>query len=235
LCLLVATATLTRGAIIAFTVALVAAIVFRRRPATRRIRLIRVLAPLAGALLVAVAALVVVGTRGSNSVVGQISEQGSIKISGLVEASGSVRQRANEDLVALDDLHRSPILGLGSGSFGERHIDVTLDPPGPAYLGNLYVRTVYDTGALGLLLLLWPRRRLRQSRADLAPVAWALIFGSGTLAIAYAVTDGSLLVWPWFLLGLVRAATSLTLVEHRALASSLRPARLATASPASIP
>jgi hypothetical protein len=230
--------TLTRGALIAFSVALLAALTLRRRTPTQRIRLIKVLAPLTGALVLSVGALVVVGSQGTNGPVAQISEQGAIKIEGLTQASGSVRQRAGESLIALNDLRLSPIFGLGSGSFGERHIDYTLDPPGPGYLGNLYLRTLYDTGAVGLVLLvvflvgvLWPRPTLRRSRAELAPVAWALIFGSGTLAIAYGVTDGSLLVWPWILLGLVRASSTLTLIEHGALASTARTGRAALEHP----
>ena len=232
-CVAAMSATLTRGAIIGFGVALVAALLLRRPTPARGIRLVRAIAPLAGALLIGLGALVLVGARGSNGALGQLGEQGTIKLQGLFEASGSVRQRGGETLIALDDLGRSPILGLGSGSFGERHIDYSLDPPGPGYLGNLYLRTLYDTGAVGLLLLmvflvriLWPSPRLYRSRADLAPVAWALIFGSGTLAIAYGATDGSLLVWPWFLLGLARAARELTLLEHGALAVERREAQV---------
>jgi len=227
-CVAAMVATLTRGALIAFAIGLIAAIVLRRRAPTRGIRVIKVMAPLTGALLLAGGALIVLGSQGTGSPVSQIAEQGSLKIEGLTQVTGSVRQRGGETLQALQDFDHSPVFGLGSGSFGERHIDYSLDPPAPGYLGNLYLRTLYDTGVVGLALLLlfllgvlWPRPTLRRSRADLAPVAWALIFGSVTLVFAYSVTDGSLLIWPWFLLGLVRAAGSLTRLEHGVLTATL--------------
>jgi hypothetical protein len=86
------------------------------------------------------------------------------------------------------------------------------------------VRTFYDSGFLGLLLMLtfltfvlWPRRELQTSPGDLAPLARGLVFGGLVLGAAYLVTDSTLLIWPWILFGLVRAAQVLAVRQAREL------------------
>ena len=102
---------------------------------------------------------------------------------------------------------------MGTDSFGQRHIDYRLNPPAPAYLGNLYFRTLYETGIVGVMLLVlfvvaivWPAPALSRNRSDLAPVARSLAFGFLAMAVAYAATDGLLLAWPWVFIGVARAA-----------------------------
>jgi O-antigen ligase/polysaccharide polymerase Wzy-like membrane protein len=137
--------------------------------------------------------------------------------------SGSGAARVNEFQTALSDLHRSPLIGLGTNSYGQRHSSQI----GPrvtksAYLGNLYARSLYDSGVIGLLLLvvflgtiLWPSRLLRRSAGDLAPVALAFMFAYWVLAISFAATDASFQLWPWILLGLAAAGRALATAQSR--------------------
>jgi hypothetical protein len=107
--------------------------------------------------------------------------------------------------------------GLGTNSYGQRHFERTISGPKPAFVGNWFVRILYDSGIVGLLLFLafavpivWPDARLRNAKGDLAPIARALTFGCTVLAVSYLATDALLLVWPWVLLGLTRAARVLS-------------------------
>lgn len=68
-------------------------------------------------------------------------------------------QTASERLsswhVALGDMNgASWLFGLGTNSYGQRHLEPTLLPARvPAYLGNLPLQALYDSGLLGLGLL----------------------------------------------------------------------------------
>jgi hypothetical protein len=64
--------------------------------------------------------------------------------------------------IALLDMHWwNWLIGMGTNSFGQRHIDPTLiDQQVPAYLGNLPLQTFYDSGVLGLALLVGAGWRL---------------------------------------------------------------------------
>jgi hypothetical protein len=93
--------------------------------------------------------------------------------------------RATEWLVALQDLHGwGWLFGLGTNSFGQRHIDPTLVAQQvPGYLGNLPLQTMYDSGALGLALLLaaaWLLVRQGSSRRRFAILTTFLIISSAT-------------------------------------------------------
>jgi hypothetical protein len=50
---------------------------------------------------------------------------------------------------------------------------------------------------------------------DLAPIARALTFGCTVLVVSYLATDALLLVWPWLLLGLTRAARVMSAEQER--------------------
>src|SRR6266542_502953 len=111
---------------------------------------------------------------------------------------------------------KSPVVGLGTYSYGQRNFRAsphTAPYLTPGYLISLWVRTLYDTGIAGVVLLalfmllaFWPVRELQHSKGDLAPVARAMAFASLVLAAAYLITDSTLLIWPWILFGLTRAA-----------------------------
>lgn len=73
------------------------------------------------------------------------------------------------------------LTGLGTNSFGMRHIDPTTifrATPAPAYLGNLPLNTVYDVGLIGLAILAAAALRLIRERTpgDRA-YRWAFLVG----------------------------------------------------------
>ncbi|MBA3300166.1 MAG: O-antigen ligase family protein, partial [Thermoleophilaceae bacterium] len=213
-------ASLTRGAWIAFAVGLLASLLIRRR-ATRRNRLAQIgLTSLAlgvgllGLFQIAVAPSDV--SSPDNAVVVRAQRL-------LLFTEGSGQNRVSEWQTALGEIPRSPILGLGTNSYGQRHAAPKKRPSEAkgAYIGNLYIRTLYDSGVVGLVLLLtflaavlWPKRIFRVSRGDLAPVAWALMFMYFTMGVAFVATDASFQLWPWIVLGMTRAARSLTLRQE---------------------
>ncbi len=153
----------------------------------------------------------------------QASEVGRSTVSAVRQQAGNVlnlsastgAHRLNAWKTALREVRSSPLLGLGTNSYGQRHFEMTQNGPLPAFLGNWAIRSLYDSGVVGLALLtaflaylVWPGRNVIAATGDLAPVARALTFAALALVIAYLATDALLLVWPWILLGLVRSARS---------------------------
>jgi len=131
--------------------------------------------------------------------------------------SSTGARRLVEWKTSLAEVRSSLWFGLGTNSYGQRHFERTISGPKPAFVGNWFVRILYDSGIVGLFLFLafavpivWPDARLRNAKGDLAPIARALTFGCTVLAVSYLATDALLLVWPWVLLGLTRAARVLS-------------------------
>jgi hypothetical protein len=94
---------------------------------------------------------------------------------------------------ALDDLRGYDLLfGHGADSFGHRRLDPT-QPGKPAYLGNLTLQVLYETGIVGTALLtatvlsLFTRRRLKDGRA-LSLLTLYLICASATSPFWYGTT-----------------------------------------------
>jgi len=216
-----------RAAWVAFAVVLVIVLVTRRK-GRRRHRDVGQVG--LGLLFLAVAvvagfwvASLLSGITSSNVLAASVAQKAG-QIFNLQSGTGA--HRASEDRLALQDLRRSPILGLGTNSFGQRHLaeGSTLRNPLHGYLGNLYVRTLYDSGLLGLVLLLvvffgaaWPTHLVRRGKGDLAPVAAGLSFGFIALTVAFAATDASLQPWPWIVLGVARAARTMAEAQGRPL------------------
>jgi hypothetical protein len=69
--------------------------------------------------------------------------------------SGTGQYRATVAAIAIGDLHGLAwVTGLGTNSFGQRHLDPSLvDKPTPGYLGILPLQVVYDSGLVGAVLL----------------------------------------------------------------------------------
>lgn len=133
--------------------------------------------------------------------------------------TGTGRARLNETSIALEDWKTSKVLGLGIGTFNQHHPQ----PEKTNYIGNIYLRALYESGLLGavllvafLLLLFWPNRSLLYASGDLAAVSRALTFGGAVLLVAYAATDATLFIWPWILFALIRASRVLVDREYRA-------------------
>ncbi len=107
------------------------------------------------------------------------------------QGSGKLRVQYWE--AALDDLHGYDLIfGLGPDAFGHRHFDPTL-PGKPAYLGNLPLQVLYETGLVGVALLsatvvsLFTRRRLRDGKA-LGLLAVYLVCAAATSPFWYGTT-----------------------------------------------
>jgi hypothetical protein len=224
-------ASLTRGAWLTFVIALVAMLLLHRRPIATRNRvgsfgaLLIVLG--VGVLGIFAYATATSGTAPPNAIVARGDS--------LVNSSaGSGQARVSEWKLALDDLPKSPIIGLGTNSYGQRHITPKKSATNQkgAFLGNLWIRSLYDGGIVGLLALLafwgsimWPKRAIRESRGDLAPVAWAFTFMVVMMAGAYVTTDASLQIWPWIVLGVAAAVRRLAVEQHEEMKGANVPAR----------
>lgn len=216
---------LARGAWLGFAVGFVAVLLVSRRISRGVLQLLiagALIAALGGAVLVSFSSPDVAGV--GTSAAGAVSTQASRSLSLSSTATGS--HRLDEWRMSLEEVRQAPILGLGTNSYGQRHFDQTLSGPKPAFVGNWFVRTLYDSGLVGLLLFLffagpivWPGWSVRHGRGELAPVARALVLGCVVLAASYLATDSLFLVWPWVLLGLARAARVLSDAEERGSAS----------------
>lgn len=121
--------------------------------------------------------------------------------------SGTGAQRVSASTTALKDLRGADLLlGLGSNSYGQRHLEPTLpDTPTPAYLANYPLQVLYDSGLIGSILLFGaflvvvPVKGTRRRRALLIAVVY--------LVCAIATSPG----WfasTWFLFAIAAALKS---------------------------
>lgn len=110
--------------------------------------------------------------------------------------------------LALDNIRIRPWLGWGTDSFELMQDWDTENGMQGAWVGNMTVRVLHDTGVIGTVMLLgffgitmWRAWRSRDSMAK------ALCFGALILLIAFQFTDATTLAYPWLLFGLMTAAT----------------------------
>lgn len=110
--------------------------------------------------------------------------------------------------LALDNIRIRPWLGWGTDSFELMQDWDTENGMQGAWVGNMIVRVLHDTGVIGTVMLLgffgitmWRAWRSRDSMAK------ALCFGALVLLIAFQFTDATTLAYPWLLFGLMTAAT----------------------------
>jgi len=117
--------------------------------------------------------------------------------------------RLEDANLALKDWLRHPLIGNGTGSFAQIHGLIRGEP---AWVSNLILHTLVDTGVMGLLIQLllfllivfgglhWSRQALDQRlRVGLATVS----LGTIAILIAYLATDGTWFATFWIQLGLV--------------------------------
>jgi hypothetical protein len=119
--------------------------------------------------------------------------------------AGTGRNRLESWRTAVADLDGiNLIVGLGTNSFGQRHLEPTLPAtPTPAYLANLPLQIVYDTGLIGAALLaaivasILSARRLRDGRAAGLLVLYVVCasatspfwYGTTWVLVAMAILD----------------------------------------------
>jgi O-antigen ligase len=138
--------------------------------------------------------------------------------------SGSGYGRVLLYKVALAEWRAHPLLGTGPGSFSYRLPGDTA--PGPAWLPNLTLQVLHDTGVLGLLAMLWlcaafyvttVRALWRAPDGPLRAALGGLIAAITALLIAFQLTPGFTLGYSWALLALgVAASSAVTAAEQEA-------------------
>ncbi|HMA33243.1 MAG TPA: O-antigen ligase family protein [Chloroflexia bacterium] len=106
-----------------------------------------------------------------------------------------------------------PWVGNGTGSFGQRYYYRSVAQP--AWIGNLELHLLYDTGLWGLLAFSgflvasgWEAFRAYRRSRDPERRALILALGAGLLVllVAYQATEATWLAFTWAHLGLLRAA-----------------------------
>lgn len=183
---------LTRSAMVALPLGLVAWA--SRAGDVARTRALRLLLVCASALLT----MAVIAPQVSETVLENASNA-------LTFESGTGRHRVEAWRTAVRDLDGLDwVVGLGSNSFGQRHLEPTLPThPAPAYLPNLPLQILYDTGAVGASLLIAVvansirRRRLLDGRAVGLLIVYLVCalatspfwYGTTWLLVAIAVID----------------------------------------------
>jgi hypothetical protein len=109
--------------------------------------------------------------------------------------------------VALKDLTRDPIIGLGANSFGQRHVDPSQLNSQPDHIAILAVAALYESGVVGsaglaigfalILLALWRASR----RFATGPLAAAYIGSLVSLLVAYEATNAINFSLIWLIAG----------------------------------
>ena len=129
--------------------------------------------------------------------------------------TGTVAFRLVRFEIALYEWPTSPILGLGTNSFGQRHLDPTQNYA-PDYLPSLFLATLYDIGLVGLLILLsifgifvWTLIRVAKSGVKESALALALLCGVVSLLVSYQGTNAFWFSYNWIIL-----AVALRLYQH---------------------
>lgn len=122
----------------------------------------------------------------------------------------TVELRISQAKLALQDWLPSPWLGRGAGSFGQRYEDTSHHP---AWIANILLRVLHDTGVLGLLLmlgyaiglLLLLLRMVRREAGARGIYAALLLPPFIVLWVSAQATEPFQLMWPWIFLGLILA------------------------------
>ncbi len=122
--------------------------------------------------------------------------------------------RLQDWALAWNDWLQQPLLGWGPGSFYELH---GLLRANPAWISNLSLRLLQETGVIGLavfvaflLTLLVPALKVAEQRAaptDAAALRGLVIAYAVLIGLAYQSTDGIWLTASWVHAGLIAAGT----------------------------
>ena len=142
---------------------------------------------------------------------------GQADITGRITSIGntsdqSLKVRWDFARQALRDWRAHPVVGLGIGSFGQRYVNTSNNP---AWLTNVGVRVLHDSGLVGLLIfgaafavLAWRTATLvwRPRASESERVALALTVAVTTMLLAFMMTEGMQIAWYWYSVGLWSAA-----------------------------
>jgi hypothetical protein len=139
------------------------------------------------------------------------------------EYPDTVRYRLERVPVAINDLIRSPLIGLGAASFGQRHLDPSR-PGMPDYIAILAVAALYEAGVIGAgaLVLLFALVAVALLRAlaaspELHDAAMTAAYAAAvvTLLVAYQATNAIHFALNWLLIG-AALAWSVAILHRRA-------------------
>jgi hypothetical protein len=202
----------TRGAYLGLGAGLgvyIGIVAFRRRPRAEILAVVGLLAmalilapSIAWALLPAQPDSSVTPSAGASGPGGATASSSPAPV--LTPTSDNLTYRLSRIPIALDDLKESPIVGLGAGTFGQRH-SVPGRPGLRDYLSILALSAVYEAGvvgatALGIGFLLSLRLILRASKW--AP-GLAAAYGASivSLLVAYQASNVLFFSINWIILG----------------------------------
>jgi hypothetical protein len=134
---------------------------------------------------------------------------------GQVADDPTVVHRLKYLALAVEDIREHPMIGLGSSSFQLLYEDQDNIGAGPAWLDNLFIRVIHDTGIVGMIVFAWflvelGRRAWRvlgsSSHNQASTAVGALSAGGLVMLIAYQLTDASTLGFTWIHFGVLAAA-----------------------------
>jgi O-antigen ligase len=140
--------------------------------------------------------------------------------------------RAVTTVSALDEVAKHPLFGGGISSFQLAFDwqDFGTEWEGDAWIGNTELRILHDTGIAGLIafigflfLLVRQARKLLKNKFKIELLA--LLLSGLVYCITFQTTEGTLLAFPWVLLGLIGCAVSIMYREESAGKLSLENAR----------
>ncbi|PLS85633.1 MAG: hypothetical protein CYG60_11525 [Actinobacteria bacterium] len=108
--------------------------------------------------------------------------------------------------IALAEWPSSPVFGLGTNSFGQRHFDPGQDFA-PAYLPSLFLVTLYDIGVIGLLTLLITFALVVGAIVSVlwnggwtGTIALALLGGMASMLVSYQATNTFWFSYNWLII-----------------------------------
>ena len=148
-----------------------------------------------------------------------------------ISADADTAVRLVTYVVAIDDIAQHPVLGNGTASFQllvsnrEMGFGEGADDAG-AWIGNVEIRVLHDTGAVGLavfvcflIYLAVPAWRLlrKEHNAELL----ALMLAAFIYTMTFQATEGTLLTFSWVHLGLIACAISIDYPKDKVLREPL--------------
>ena len=216
-------------------------LIFRRRLALNLVIARRTLAALTMSVIllssiiwvepVALAARAWGGTQNGQTGSASGGLSGDSSSSDFIDRIGSISDGSQDQTVtqrmatlrrAAHDWTLHPIIGWGPGSYGQKYINTSNLPD---WLGMLPLRVLHDTGIIGVILftafcVVLLRAALRALVISKDRTLRIMLVGHlvalSALFIAYVVTEGMQLFFPWLLIGLfastIRAA-NISLVQ----------------------
>lgn len=138
------------------------------------------------------------------------------------DSTGTIAYRAATYAEALRGISEHLLIGLGTNSYGQYVSDPT-QAYNPAYLGGLFIATLWDTGVAGFGFLLLAfgilARRLWRALVSTDDVTRSHAVGLSAAfvcaLVAYQSTNGFWFAYNWIFMGIAAAVPSIIVVRRR--------------------